>query len=85
MEIVLCVTGSIAATETIKLAREFRRQGHSVKAFMTKEATKIIHPNALEFATGQEVVLELTGKIEHVKYSQVELDLFYNNNCHHLD
>ena len=40
MEIVLCVTGSIAATETIKLAREFRRQGHSVKAFMTKEATK---------------------------------------------
>ena len=75
MEIVLCVTGSIAATETIKLAREFRRQGHSVKAFMTKEATKIIHPNALEFATGQEVVLELTGKIEHVKYSQTDLIL----------
>ena len=75
MEIVLCVTGSIAATETIKLAREFRRQGHSVKAFMTQEATKIIHPNALEFATGQEVVLELTGKIEHVKYSQQDLIL----------
>ena len=75
MEIVLCVTGSIAATETIKLAREFRRQGHTVKAFMTKEATKIIHPNALEFATGQEVVLELTGKIEHVKYSQADLIL----------
>ena len=75
MEIVLCVTGSIAATETIKLAREFRRQGHSVKAFMTEEASKIIHPNALEFATGQELVLELTGKIEHVKYSQVDLIL----------
>ena len=75
MEIVLCVTGSIAATETIKLAREFRRQGHSVKAFVTKEATKIIHPNALEFATGQEVVLELTGKIEHVNYSQADLIL----------
>ena len=75
MEIVLCVTGSIAATETIKLAREFRRQGHSVKAFMTNEATKIIHPNALEFATGQDVVLELTGKIEHVNYSQVDLIL----------
>ena len=75
MEIVLCVTGSIAATETIKLAREFRRQGHTVKAFMTREATKIIHPNALEFATGQEVVVELTGKIEHVKYSQTDLVL----------
>lgn len=75
MEIILCVTGSIAATETVKLAREFRRQGHSVKAFMTKEATKILHPNALEFATGQGVVLELTGKIEHVKYSQSDLIL----------
>ncbi len=75
MEIILCVTGSIAATETVKLAREFRRQGHSVKAFMTKEATKILHPNALEFATGQDVVLELTGKIEHVKYSQSDLIL----------
>ena len=75
MEIILCVTGSIAATETIKLAREFRRQGHTVKAFMTTEATKIIHPNALEFATGQEVVVELTGKIEHVKYAQADLIL----------
>lgn len=75
MEIILCVTGSIAATETIKLAREFKRQGHSVKAFMTEEATKIIHPNSLEFATGQEVVLDLTGKIEHVKYAQVDLIL----------
>ena len=75
MEIILCFTGSIAATETVKLAREFRRQGHSVKAFMTKEATKILHPNALEFATGQDVVLELTGKIEHVKYSQSDLIL----------
>ena len=75
MEIILCVTGSVAATETVKLAREFRRQGHSVKAFMTQEATKIIHPNVLEFATGRSVVLELTGAIEHVKYSQADLIL----------
>lgn len=75
MEIILCVTGSVAATETVKLAREFRRQGRSVKAFMTPEATKIIHPNVLEFATGCSVVLELTGAIEHVKYSQADLIL----------
>lgn len=75
MEIILCVTGSVAATETVKLAREFRRQGHSVKAFMTPEATKIIHPNVLEFATGRSVVLELTGAIEHIKYSQADLIL----------
>ena len=75
MDIVLCVTGSIAATQSIKLAREFKREGHNVKCFMTEEATKIVHPNALEFATGDSVVLDLSGAIEHVKYSQVDLIL----------
>lgn len=75
MEIVLCVTGSIAAVETVKLARELRRQGASVKCFMSNDACNIIHPNALEFATGQKVVLELTGEIEHVKYAQADLIL----------
>ena len=73
--IVLCVTGSIAATESIKLAREFRRNGIEVKCFMSDAACEIIHPNAMEFATGQEVVTKLTGKIEHVKYSQEDLIL----------
>lgn len=73
--IVLCVTGSIAATESIKLAREFRRNGIEVKCFMSDAACEIIHPNAMEFATGQEVVTKLTGKVEHVKYSQEDLIL----------
>jgi phosphopantothenoylcysteine decarboxylase/phosphopantothenate--cysteine ligase len=75
MEIVLCVTGSVAAVETVKLARELRRQGADVKCFMSDDACNIIHPYALEFATGQDVVLELTGKIEHVKYAQTDLVL----------
>ncbi len=73
--IVLCVTGSIAATESIKLAREFRRNGMDVKCFMSDAACEIIHPNAMEFATGSEVITKLTGKIEHVKYAQEELIL----------
>ena len=75
MEIVLCVTGSIAAIESIKLARELRRQGANVKCFMSDDACNIIHPNSMEFATGQKVVLELTGDIEHVKYAQADLIL----------
>jgi phosphopantothenoylcysteine decarboxylase/phosphopantothenate--cysteine ligase len=75
MEIVLCVTGSVAAVETVKLARELRRQGADVKCFMSDDACHIIHPYALEFATGHEIVLELTGKIEHVKYAQADLIL----------
>lgn len=73
--IVLCVTGSIAATESIKLAREFRRNGMDVKCFMSDAACEIIHPNAMEFATGNSVVTKLTGSIEHVKYSQEDLIL----------
>ena len=75
MNIVLCVTGSIAASETIKLARLFKRNDVDVKCFMSESACNIIHPNSLEFATGQEVVLDLTGDIEHVKYSQADLIL----------
>lgn len=75
MEIVLCVTGSIAAVESVKLARELRRQGADVKCFMSDDACKIIHPNTMEFATGQKVVLELGGAIEHVKYAQADLIL----------
>jgi phosphopantothenoylcysteine decarboxylase/phosphopantothenate--cysteine ligase len=73
MEIVLCVTGSIAAIESVKLAREFKRQGIGVKCFMSDGASEIIHPYAMEFATGQKVVTELTGEIEHVKYSTSDL------------
>jgi len=75
MEIVLCVTGSIAATECVKLARELKRQGFDVKCFMSEDACNIIHPNTMEFATGQKVVTELTGDIEHVKYAQTDLIL----------
>ena len=73
--IILCVTGSIAATESIKLAREFRRNGVDVQCFMSESACEIIHPNAMEFATARDVVTQLTGKIEHVKYSQEDLIL----------
>lgn len=75
MEIVLCVTGSVAAVEAVKLARELKRQGFSVKCFMSDGACDIVHPYAMEFATGQEVVTKLTGKIEHVNYSQSDLIL----------
>jgi phosphopantothenoylcysteine decarboxylase/phosphopantothenate--cysteine ligase len=75
MEIVLCVTGSIAAVESVKLARELKRQGAEVKCFMSDDACNIIHPNSMVFATGQDVVLDLTGRIEHVKYAQSDLIL----------
>ena len=75
MKIVLCVTGSVAAVETVKLARELKRKGFRVKCFMSDGACDIISPYALEFATGEDVVTKLTGKIEHVKFAHEDLIL----------
>ena len=66
-KIVLAVTGSIAAVETVRLARELIRRGAEVVAVMSEAAQKIIHPYALEFATDNPVITEITGKIEHVE------------------
>jgi phosphopantothenoylcysteine decarboxylase/phosphopantothenate--cysteine ligase len=67
-KIVLAVTGSIAAVETIKLARELIRRGAVVQAVMSEAAKTIIHPYALQYATGRDVITEITGNVEHVAY-----------------
>ena len=66
-KIVLAIPGSIAAVECVKLARELIRHGAEVHAVMSENATKIVHPYAMEFATGNPVVTEITGFIEHVE------------------
>jgi phosphopantothenoylcysteine decarboxylase/phosphopantothenate--cysteine ligase len=66
--IVLGVTGSIAAVECVKLARELIRNGAEIIPVMTEAAQKIIHPYSLEFATGNPPITELSGKVEHVAY-----------------
>jgi phosphopantothenoylcysteine decarboxylase/phosphopantothenate--cysteine ligase len=64
--IVLGITGSIAAVETVKLAHELIRHGAEVHAVLTRSATEIIHPNALHFATGNPVVTAITGSMEYL-------------------
>lgn len=65
-KIVLGVCGSIAAVKTVELARELCRHGADVHAVMTEAATRIVHPDAVRFATGNPVVTRLTGNVEHV-------------------
>jgi phosphopantothenoylcysteine decarboxylase/phosphopantothenate--cysteine ligase len=67
-KIVLALTGSIAAVETVKLARELIRHDAEVIPVMSKAATKIIHPDAIWFATGKKPIVELTGATEHIFY-----------------
>lgn len=73
-KIVLGVTGSIAAIESIKLSRELIRHGADVYPVMTKAATRIIHPDSLEFATSHKPIIELTGKTEHVSFCGLTKD-----------
>ncbi len=65
-KLALCVTGSIAAVECVKLARELIRHGADVYPYMTNSALKFVGKDALLFATGKEPITELTGKDEHL-------------------
>ena len=67
VNVALGVCGSIAAVKTVELAHELRRRGAEVRAVMTDGARGIVHPWALEFATDNPVVTEITGSVEHVE------------------
>jgi len=65
-KIVLGITGSIAAVECVKLCRELIRNGAEVHVVMSKDAQAIIHPWALEFASGRPVTTQIDGGVQHV-------------------
>ncbi len=75
MKIILCITGSIAATEDLKLVHELQRHGFDVECFMTEAAAEIITPLSMEFATKKRVVTRITGYVEHVTNAQADLIL----------
>jgi phosphopantothenoylcysteine decarboxylase/phosphopantothenate--cysteine ligase len=66
--VVLCVTGSVAAIRSPDIARELMRLGADVYVVMTKMAEHVVHPDMFHWATGNPVVTELTGDVEHVQY-----------------
>jgi len=65
-KVVVGVTGSIAATECAKFVRELIRHGAEVHCVMSPSAAGILHPQALEYASGHRVITEITGMVEHV-------------------
>ena len=67
VRVALGVAGSIAAVTTVELAHELRRHGAEVRAVTTDAARSIVHPWALEYATDNSVVTEITGSVEHVE------------------
>jgi phosphopantothenoylcysteine decarboxylase/phosphopantothenate--cysteine ligase len=64
--IVIGITGSIAAVESVKLIRELIRHGADIVPVMSKEAERIVHPNSIEFASGKKPIVELDGSVPYV-------------------
>ncbi len=82
--IVLGVTGSVACVEAPQLARELMRHGADVTAVTTPAAEKLVRADLLEWATGNPVVRDLTGRTEHVRLlgeSPVRADLLLIAPC----
>jgi len=69
--IVLGVTGSIAAVRVVDLIRDLIRRGAEVHAVASSASQQILHPYALQYATGHGVITEITGQVEHVQFCGV--------------
>lgn len=67
-QIVLGITGSIAAVDDVKLAHELRRCGADVQGVMTDAACGILNPDAITYATGHVTLTRCGGLVEHVTY-----------------
>lgn len=75
MKIILCITGSIAAVEDLKLVHQLQRSGFEVECFMSPSACELITPLSIEFATKNPVNTKITGYVEHVTNAQADLIL----------
>jgi len=71
-KIVLGICGSVAAIETPRIVRELSCKGIDVECVMTKSSRRIIHPDVLEWASGNKVITKLTGNVEHVRLCGVQ-------------
>src|SRR5512137_1919593 len=67
-QIVVGVTGSIAAVEIVKLIHSLRRCGAVVQAVMSEAATGIISPDSIVYASGRPAITRISGMVEHVMY-----------------
>ncbi len=64
--ICMCLTGSVAVVSSPIVTRELMRLGAEVICIMSKAATELINPALMEWATGNKVITNLTGAVEHV-------------------
>ena len=70
--ILFAISGGIAATESIKIARELRRFQAKVTILMSKEAEKIITPLAVSWASDSDIITDWDPKMKQLdKYDAI--------------
>lgn len=73
MNIVLGITGSIAAYKAADLASQLVKNGHQVRAVMTKSACEFITPLTLQTITRNPVLISLEDEKNSWKPGHIEL------------
>lgn len=71
--IVVHITGSIAAFKAVTVVRMLQKKGHQVRVVMTKAATQLVGPATLASLTHHPVVTELWAFAEQGKVPHIEL------------
>ena len=64
--VLLVVSGGIAAVESVKLSREIRRHGAELSIIITNEATKIITPLALSWASDSPIITNWDSEMQQL-------------------
>lgn len=71
--VLVLVTGGIAAVESVRLTRELRRHQAELTVMMSKEATKIITPLALAWASDVQVIYDWTPEMAQLEPHDIVL------------
>ncbi len=69
-KIVLVVTASSAIYRSIDLARMLIRHGAEVRVVLTPSASRLISPELFCWATGSEVYIKPTGRVEYLELAE---------------
>ncbi len=71
--IVLCVTGGIAAYKACELTRLYVKNGAKVRVAMTRHACQFVNPKTFETLTGSQVYMDMfehTWEIDHISLAK---------------
>jgi phosphopantothenoylcysteine decarboxylase/phosphopantothenate--cysteine ligase len=65
-KVVIASSASISIYRIPDLIRDIKREGADVISGMSENASKLINPDVMKWASGHDVVTKITGNIEHI-------------------